>query len=155
VDAQPSPRECSLKVVRQALDLERLPASPVLLPLINDRPLRQIIANALQFDEQLVTDRHLARVPTLRNLRSERDREAVEVDVAPLQSSRLSDAQTAVEHQTDRAPIALPKGLVRGTPEVCEPDKCARWEWFSWDALPSPLFLPVENLWKQGFAIAF
>lgn len=38
-----------------------------------------------------------------------------------------------------------------GTPEVCEPDKCARWEWFAWDALPEPLFLPVANLARQGF----
>jgi 8-oxo-dGTP diphosphatase len=40
-----------------------------------------------------------------------------------------------------------------GTPEVCEPDKCARWEWFGWDELPQPLFLPIENLLRQGFAL--
>lgn len=41
---------------------------------------------------------------------------------------------------------------VGGTPEICEPDKCACWEWFSWDALPEPLFLPVANLMGQGLA---
>ncbi len=25
-------------------------------------------------------------------------------------------------------------------------DEVAEWSWFSWDALPSPLFLPLENL---------
>jgi 8-oxo-dGTP diphosphatase len=28
---------------------------------------------------------------------------------------------------------------------VMEPEKCERWEWFAWDALPEPLFIPVEN----------
>lgn len=27
-----------------------------------------------------------------------------------------------------------------GTPALLEPDKCAGWEWFTWDALPEPLF---------------
>jgi 8-oxo-dGTP diphosphatase len=38
-----------------------------------------------------------------------------------------------------------------GVPEVCEPEKCERWEWFAWDKLPSPLFLPIQNLIKQGY----
>lgn len=38
-----------------------------------------------------------------------------------------------------------------GTPRVAEPEKCERWEWFSWDTLPKPLFLPVQNLFAQGF----
>lgn len=40
-----------------------------------------------------------------------------------------------------------------GTLEVREPDKCARWAWFSWHTLPHPLFLPIENLVRQGFAL--
>jgi|SRR5579884_448990 len=32
-----------------------------------------------------------------------------------------------------------------------EPEKCERWEWFSWEELPQPLFLPVRNLVNQGF----
>ena len=38
-----------------------------------------------------------------------------------------------------------------GEPKVLEPDKCERWEWFEWNALPRPLFLPVQNLLKQGY----
>lgn len=34
---------------------------------------------------------------------------------------------------------------------VLEPDKCERWEWFDWEALPEPLFLPIRNLLKTGF----
>ena len=38
-----------------------------------------------------------------------------------------------------------------GEPTIKEPEKCLQWKWFSWNELPSPLFLPVENLLKQGF----
>src|SRR5579859_1729520 len=33
-----------------------------------------------------------------------------------------------------------------GEPEALEPTRCARWEWFNWVELPTPLFLPVINL---------
>lgn len=38
-----------------------------------------------------------------------------------------------------------------GEVRIVEPDKCERWEWFSWDNLPKPLFLPTKNLLKQKF----
>lgn len=40
----------------------------------------------------------------------------------------------------------------KGTPKVMEPEKCEGWEWFEWDKLPIPLFLPIENLLKQNFS---
>lgn len=43
---------------------------------------------------------------------------------------------------------------VTGEAQVMEPDKCERWEWFAWDDLPEPLFIPVHNLLKQGFDLA-
>lgn len=38
-----------------------------------------------------------------------------------------------------------------GEVELKEPEKCERWEWFKWDKLPEPLFLPIQNLLEQGF----
>jgi 8-oxo-dGTP diphosphatase len=38
-----------------------------------------------------------------------------------------------------------------GEPVALEPDKCDRWAWFAWDALPAPLFLPIEQLRAKGF----
>ncbi len=35
-----------------------------------------------------------------------------------------------------------------GEVQVMEPEKCESWEWFSRTELPSPLFLPIENLLK-------
>jgi len=42
----------------------------------------------------------------------------------------------------------------QGTPRVCEPEKCARWDWFPENALPRPLFLPLENLLQDGFTFS-
>jgi 8-oxo-dGTP diphosphatase len=38
-----------------------------------------------------------------------------------------------------------------GKVRIMEPNKCAEWRWFDWNNLPKPLFLPIENLIKQGF----
>jgi len=38
-----------------------------------------------------------------------------------------------------------------GDVKVMEPDKCVVWEWFEWDNMPSPIFLPIENAKKNGF----
>jgi 8-oxo-dGTP diphosphatase len=38
-----------------------------------------------------------------------------------------------------------------GELQIMEPEKCERWEWFNWEKLPEPLFIPEQNLIKQGF----
>lgn len=38
-----------------------------------------------------------------------------------------------------------------GNPSRCEPDKCLRWQWFDWQALPSPLFQPLATLHSSGY----
>jgi 8-oxo-dGTP diphosphatase len=38
-----------------------------------------------------------------------------------------------------------------GDPEIMEPEKCYEWNWFTWECLPEPLFLPIINLIGQGF----
>ncbi len=34
---------------------------------------------------------------------------------------------------------------------IKEPDKFECWDWFDWDNLPQPLFVPVQNLCDTGF----
>lgn len=38
-----------------------------------------------------------------------------------------------------------------GEVKVMEPGRQIGWQWFDWGNLPSPLFLPTQNLLKQGF----
>ena len=40
---------------------------------------------------------------------------------------------------------------IGGTPRVMEPEKCEIWKWFSWNSLPNPLFLPIQNLIKLPY----
>jgi len=39
-----------------------------------------------------------------------------------------------------------------GEVKLMESDKCDEWNWFTWDDLPEPLFLPIENLLKQNYS---
>ncbi len=38
-----------------------------------------------------------------------------------------------------------------GAPEVKEPEKCEKWEWFDWNDFPRPLFLSLQNLLDLKF----
>ncbi|MFH1089115.1 MAG: NUDIX hydrolase [Candidatus Uhrbacteria bacterium] len=37
-----------------------------------------------------------------------------------------------------------------GKPSITEPDRWDVWDWFEWNNLPKPLFVPIENLLKAG-----
>lgn len=41
-----------------------------------------------------------------------------------------------------------------GELKIMEPDKCEKWEWFNWNNLPEPLFIPIRNLLKTNFISA-
>ena len=38
-----------------------------------------------------------------------------------------------------------------GEVKVMEPEKCEKWNWFEWNNLPEPLFLPIQSLLKKGY----
>ncbi len=38
-----------------------------------------------------------------------------------------------------------------GQVKVMEQEKCQQWDWFSWDNLPEPLFIPIQNLLKRNY----
>lgn len=39
----------------------------------------------------------------------------------------------------------------KGKVENVEPEKSGEWTWFSWNKLPQPLFLPINNLLAQNY----
>ena len=38
-----------------------------------------------------------------------------------------------------------------GELRLMEPEKCEKWEWFTWDNLPDALFVSIENLLKDNY----
>lgn len=36
-----------------------------------------------------------------------------------------------------------------GEAEILEPEKCSSWQWFDYQKLPAPLFLPISNFLSQ------
>ncbi|OED44255.1 DNA mismatch repair protein MutT [Endozoicomonas sp. (ex Bugula neritina AB1)] len=54
-------------------------------------------------------------------------------------------------HQRHYVTLIIIAEAMAGTPENREPDKCESWEWFDWNNLPTPLFLPLESLIREQF----
>ena len=66
-------------------------------------------------------------------------REEAGIEVENIRLLTVSNLREhAPKHYVDLCFVADWKS---GEPRVCEPDKVERWEWFSLDALPSPLFI--------------
>jgi 8-oxo-dGTP diphosphatase len=55
------------------------------------------------------------------------------------------------EEQQHFVTIHMVANLESGEPQLMEPDKWERWDWFSWDELPQPLFYPYKILLEQKF----
>ncbi len=49
------------------------------------------------------------------------------------------------DEHTHYITVVVKASVESGEEELKEPDKCERWEWFSFDELPTPLFLPTKN----------
>lgn len=38
-----------------------------------------------------------------------------------------------------------------GDPKILEPEKCEKWDWFEWEKLPKPIFLPITELINNNY----
>ncbi len=56
-----------------------------------------------------------------------------------------------VKEGTHYVTLYLRAKYIDEEPQVMEPDKCEKWDWFKWSNLPKPLFLPNKNLIKQKY----
>lgn len=55
-------------------------------------------------------------------------------------------------HAKHYVTIFMEAQALSGDARRLEPDKCEGWSWFSWSALPAPLFLPITHLLASGYA---
>src|SRR3989344_3541193 len=80
-------------------------------------------------------------------------REAKEETGIEITNLRFCTATNDIFEKEDKHYITLCilADWASGEVKPMEPDKCERWEWFDWDHLPQPLFLPTINQLKQGF----
>ena len=80
-------------------------------------------------------------------------RELLEETGLAVASVELGPYTNDVFHEAGRhflTVFALARAAV-GEPANLEPDKCEGWDWFRWDALPAPLFLPLQSLHATGW----
>jgi 8-oxo-dGTP diphosphatase len=82
-------------------------------------------------------------------------REVLEETGLTIKNIRFITATNDVFEKEDKhyVTIYMVADAVAGKPRVLEPDKMVKWDWFAWDNLPTPLFLPMQNLLKTGFSI--
>jgi len=55
------------------------------------------------------------------------------------------------EEQKHYITIIMLSDYESGELQLMEPDKCYKWEWFTWENLPDSLFLSIENLLKDNY----
>lgn len=80
-----------------------------------------------------------------RELKEETGLDLGAVELGPYTNDVFSDVQ---EHYVTLFVLAR---NCQGEPVNLEPHKCEGWSWFSWSALPEPLFAPLESLRRSGF----
>ncbi|NQU78099.1 NUDIX domain-containing protein [Candidatus Falkowbacteria bacterium] len=75
-----------------------------------------------------------------------------EVDIK-IKNIRLGTVTNDIFEKEDKhyITIIMVADYDSGEVKLMEPEKCEKWDWFSWDNLPEPLFLPEINLLKQGY----
>ena len=77
-------------------------------------------------------------------------REEAGIEIKNLRFGTVTNDLFKKEHK-HYITICMLADFAFGEARVLEPDKCEKWDWFEWDKLPHPLFLPIINQQKMGF----
>ena len=78
-------------------------------------------------------------------------REEVGIEITNLQIATFTNDFFRKE-QKHYVTLFVLSDYSQGKVRVCEPEKCEKWEWFSWSELPSSLFIPIQNLLEQNYS---
>lgn len=86
---------------------------------------------------------HLEHLESFQTCAAREVLEETGIEIGPLRFLRVLNAtQYAPKHYVDLAFVAEWRA---GEPEVREPDKVDRWDWYAIDDLPSPLFAMLPS----------
>jgi 8-oxo-dGTP diphosphatase len=81
-------------------------------------------------------------------VRETREETGLEVKVVEELSVATNDIFSEEKHYVT---VFVRASYLGGEPKIMEPEKCKEWRWFDWNDLPNNLFLPIQNLIKQGY----
>ena len=72
-------------------------------------------------------------------------REVFEETGLMIKNVQLEGVTNSLHHDSGQHCITLyvSADYVAGEAQLKEPEKCEGWRWFTWDAIPQPLFLPL------------
>jgi 8-oxo-dGTP diphosphatase len=94
---------------------------------------------------------HLEFFETIEDCARRETEEEVGLTITAIQKTVFTE-DFFVEEQKHYITMLVTSAWESGEVVLREPEKCERWEWFDWDNLPSPLFLPLQNHINQGYS---
>ena len=82
-------------------------------------------------------------------------RETIEETGVKIKNIRFVTATNDIFHKENKhyITIYMLSDYDSGKVSIMEPEKCEQWDWFTWDKLPKPLFIPMQNLLKTDFEL--
>lgn len=83
---------------------------------------------------------HLEFGETMAEAAIRETKEETDLDVSDLELISVADEMGALDKGKHYINIGFLAHAVNGELKIMEPEKCERWEWFSLDKLPAPLF---------------
>ena len=93
---------------------------------------------------------HLEFMETVEDCARRETQEEAGVEIKNIQKPVLTE-DFFTEEEKHYITLLVTTEWESGEPQLLEPEKCEKWDWFNWDELPSPLFLPMQNHIDQGY----
>lgn len=78
-------------------------------------------------------------------------RETMEEAGISIKNIRFAAATNDIFREKHYVTLFMLADYGSGEVRIMEPEKCGEWGWFTWENLPGPLFLPIQNLLKIGY----
>jgi len=93
---------------------------------------------------------HLEFNETLEECAAREIKEEIGINITNIKFGALTN-DIFEKEQKHYITIFMTADYESGDAKVLEPEKSKELNWFRWNELPEPLFLPVQNLLKQNF----